>query len=123
MKKEIIFFLTIGFMLWSFKQPNIHQNYKSTTLIGSYQKMPDIMLKKGCNLCHKANETVVGPDFKSISLAYKGDKAKLIKFLNGEAAPIVNPDEFQYMKPVINQLKHVSADDKEKIAQYILSFK
>ena len=82
-----------------------------------------ITLKKGCTLCHNPEKVIVGPSFKDISKAYKGDKEKILAFLSGESKPIVNPEEFQYMKPVLNQLNHSSKEERDKIAQYIASLK
>lgn len=123
MKKNVLFFLSLGFILWSFKQPQKPLILKTVKQVTVPPKMPEIMLQKGCNLCHSANKTIVGPSFKTISLAYKDDRQKLLNFLNGKSTSIVNPAEFSYMKPVLNQLKKVSLEEKKKIVDYILSFK
>ena len=83
----------------------------------------ELIIQKGCTLCHHTEKKIVGPAFKDISNKYKGDANKILNFLEGNSDPIVYPKEFQYMKPVLNQLKHISKQEKEAIAKYIADLK
>ena len=121
MKKTIpILLLAVSFILVSFSNKknvqlttgeSIHLNEDGAKLIN----------RKGCTLCHHPEKEIVGPSFKQIAGAYKGSKEDLLAFFNGNAKSIVNPEEFQYMKPVLGQLKKMKPEEREAIASYIAS--
>ncbi|WP_457635314.1 c-type cytochrome [Persephonella sp.] len=77
---------------------------------------------KGCGACHQANVKTVGPSLKEIAQAYKGKEAELIKFLKGEAEPIVDPAKFGIMKPQLNATKNLSDEELKAMAEYMLSY-
>ncbi|WP_457625913.1 c-type cytochrome [Persephonella sp.] len=76
---------------------------------------------KGCAACHQASVDTVGPSLKKIAQAYKGKEGDLIKFLKGEAKPIVDPAKFGIMKPQLNTTKAMSDDELKAMAEFILS--
>jgi len=123
--KAIIYTSLFGLILLvsSFKNSSIQQNTENSPLVYGtiYTDGKELTVQKGCTLCHHPEKKIVGPSFKDISKAYNGDSKKLLDFLNGKSKPIVHPDEFQFMKPVLNQLKHISPEDKSEIVKYILS--
>ena len=81
-----------------------------------------LVRKKACTLCHDPVKKIVGPSFSDIAGKYKGNSAKILEFLEGKSNPIVQPEEFQYMKPVLEQLKKMSDDERKAIAKYISYF-
>ncbi len=74
MRIQILFFLSISFILGAFKVPHNQLILKTYHQYDAPPDMPPIMLEKGCNLCHTGDKTIVGPSFKTISLTYKGDR-------------------------------------------------
>ena len=62
---------------------------------------------------------IVGPSLRQIAQAYQGNAGAVLKFLNGNAGPIVDPKEFSYMKPVLNQLKNMKPEERKALADYI----
>ncbi|WP_293448540.1 c-type cytochrome [Persephonella sp.] len=76
---------------------------------------------KGCGACHQANVKTVGPSLKEIAQAYKGKEGELIKFLKGEAKPIVDPAKFGIMKPQLNATKNMSDEELKAMAEFILN--
>ncbi len=78
---------------------------------------------KGCTACHQAAVDTVGPALKKIAAAYAGKKEELIKFFNGEGKPKVDPAKFAIMQPQIATLKSLSPEEKEALADFILSHK
>ena len=82
-----------------------------------------LTIQKGCTLCHYPDKKIIGPSFKDIANIYNGDPEKIFNFLNGNSNPIVDTKEFRYMKPVLNQLKHISKEEKEAIAKFIAGLK
>ncbi|NPA17435.1 c-type cytochrome [Persephonella sp.] len=75
---------------------------------------------KGCAACHQANVDTVGPSLKKIAQAYKGKEAELIKFLKGEAKPIVDPAKFGIMKPQLNATKNMSDEELKAMAEFMM---
>ena len=76
---------------------------------------------KGCSACHQASVKTVGPSLKQIAQAYKGKEGDLIKFLKGEAKPIVDPAKFGIMKPQLNTTKAMSDEELKALAEFIVS--
>jgi cytochrome c551/c552 len=87
------------------------------------EKGKQLFTSKGCGACHQPNADTVGPSLAKIAQAYAGKKEDLIKFLKGEGQAIVDPAKFAIMQPNLNQLKGLSDEDLEAIAEYILSVK
>ena len=110
----IVYFTTGIFTLTNNQQP-------SNDIINVDGK--ELTVRLGCTLCHNPTKKIVGPSFNEISKTYAGNQEKLLKFLNGQGNPIVHPKEFEYMKPVLNQLKHKTEDEKKALVAYIISLK
>ncbi len=82
-----------------------------------------IFQSKGCGACHQPAADTVGPSLKKIAQAYAGKEDQLVKFLKGEAQPIVDPAKFAIMKAQLTPLKGLSEEELKALAQYMLSFK
>ncbi len=121
---KFLFFGIIAGLLFSFKPTDQTQsNITNQVPVSSKLAGKELVQSKGCTLCHHEINKVVGPSFTDISTTYKGDHNKLIKFFKGEAEPLNKGEEFSFMKPVVNQLKHMKEAEREAIATYILSLK
>ncbi|SNZ02452.1 cytochrome c [Persephonella hydrogeniphila] len=79
-----------------------------------------IFKSKGCSACHKPASKSMGPSLKEIAQAYKGKEGDLVKFLKGEAKPIVDPAKFSMMKPQLSKTKALSDDELKALADFIL---
>ncbi|WP_338151265.1 c-type cytochrome [Persephonella sp. IF05-L8] len=77
--------------------------------------------EKGCAGCHQASVESVGPSLKKIAEAYKGKEEELVKFLKGEAKPIVDPAKFGVMQGQISITKALSDEERKALADFILS--
>jgi len=75
---------------------------------------------KGCTACHQPTVKTVGPSLKEIAQTYKGKEDQLIKFLKGEADPIVDPAKFGIMKPYLNATKNLSDEELKAMAEFIM---
>ncbi|MDQ7038662.1 MAG: c-type cytochrome [Aquificota bacterium] len=82
-----------------------------------------IFKAKGCASCHQPTADTVGPSLKKIAQAYVGKEAELVKFLKGQADPIVDPPKFAIMKPQLTLIKNLSDEEFQALADYIMSFK
>ncbi|NPB06169.1 MAG: c-type cytochrome [Aquificae bacterium] len=81
-----------------------------------------IFQQKGCASCHQPNVDTVGPSLKKIAQAYESVE-QLVKYLKGEAQPIVDPAKANIMNAQLAQLKGLSEEELKALAEYILSFK
>ena len=80
-----------------------------------------IFLENGCTACHKPDVKSVGPALKDIAAKYNKDAGKLVKFLKGEADPIVDPAQFSVMKPNLKNTAKLPDADLKALADYIFS--
>ncbi len=77
--------------------------------------------EKGCTACHHPEIDTVAPAVKKIANVYKHNKEALKKFLKGKSEPKVDPARFSLMKPQLNDTKHMSDKELEKLVEFILS--
>lgn len=82
-----------------------------------------IFKAKGCASCHQPTADTVGPSLKKIAQAYVGKEDQLVKFLKGQAKPIVDPAKAAIMMPQLTLIKNLSDEEFQALANYIMSFK
>jgi cytochrome c len=86
------------------------------------EKGEEIFKSKGCILCHKPGRSSgTIPSLPDLAKAYKGKQKQLVKYLNGEAGPIVNPERAGTMKRQIEKTKAMSDSDRIALADFMLS--
>ena len=73
-----------------------------------------------CGGCHKADTSNAFPSLKEVAGAYQGKEAQLIKYLNGEADPIVQPAKAKIMQRYIEKTKALSDADRRALADFIM---
>jgi cytochrome c len=83
----------------------------------------EIFKSKGCIFCHKLGDRSSGtiPSLSELAKAYKGKQKQLVKYLNGEADPIVKPERAVIMKRQIEKTKALSDSDRTALADFLLS--
>ncbi len=77
--------------------------------------------EKGCVACHHPEIDTVAPAVKKIASVYKHNREALKKFLRGKGEPKVDPARFSLMKPQLNDTKHMSDEELEKLIEFIIS--
>ncbi len=79
--------------------------------------------QSGCTACHNPTKDQLsmglGPSIKMIKDAYKGDTAKLVKFLKGQGKPVVAPEKFATMQGQIAITKTFPDSKLQAIANYL----
>ena len=75
----------------------------------------------GCVACHQVDTKTVGPSIKDIAAAYTDNKEGLIRFMKGEGEAIVDPAQAVLMQPQVEVTKAMSDDEREALADYVLS--
>ncbi len=123
MKKILL--LLLGVMLsLAFTSPvkSVRQSNSEAYFVNDPVSGKTLVRKKACTLCHDPSKDVVGPSFNAIALKYEGNSEKILEFLEGKRDPIVKPEDFKYMKPVLEQLAKMSDKERKAIAKYISYF-
>jgi len=76
----------------------------------------------GCSTCHKeAAKSQTLPSLSEIAQAYGGKPDPLVKYLNGEAGPILRPESGAAMKRYVEKTKALSDADRKALADFIMS--
>ena len=93
-----------------------------TTALSAGEKGEEIFKSQGCKLCHKSEGTSGSfPSLSEIAMAYKGKQKELVRYLNGEADPIVKPEMAGTMKRQIEKTKALSDSQRTALADFMLS--
>ncbi len=82
-----------------------------------------LFASKGCVACHKEDAKLVGPALKEIAKVYADKKGNMVKFLKGNADPIVDPSQFAVMKANFAVTKAMKAEELQAVTAYIRSVK
>ncbi|KAF2509054.1 c-type cytochrome [Flavobacterium foetidum] len=74
-----------------------------------------------CTACHQPDQKIIGPSIQEIAKIYKDKKGDMVTFLKGNAAPIVDPSQFEVMKTNFAITKEMSDEELKAIETYINS--
>ncbi len=75
-----------------------------------------------CGMCHKPDKKTGAISLAEIVQTYS-DRDKLVKFFKGEQKPLIETDRWGMMRGWLEKIKALPDEDKEALADYILSFK
>ena len=77
--------------------------------------------KGNCVACHLINQKVIGPSIQDMSKIYKAQNGNIINFLIHDAAPIIDPSQYQIMKTNFTITKAMTDQELKAIEAYIYS--
>jgi cytochrome c len=81
-----------------------------------------IFFGKGtCVSCHKVDEKLIGPSLQDIAKMYKEKNGSIVAFLKGESEAIVDPSQYELMKPNLVLTKTFSDEELQGIEAYFNS--
>ncbi len=119
MKKYILLLVTI--IVVSCK----NQETKTTEIAKSQSPIElgkELFEGKGnCVACHLVNQKVIGPSIQDIAKIYKAKNGNIINFLIHDAAPIIDPSQYEVMKTNFTITKAMSDQELKAIEAYIYS--
>ena len=78
--------------------------------------------KGNCFSCHRPDQKVVGPSIQEIAKIYKEKNGDIVKFLQGDGEPIVDPSQYEVMKTNFYLTKTFSDKELKSIEAYMYSF-
>ena len=73
-----------------------------------------------CGICHKPDISKTSPSLREIAQAYHGKEEHLIKYLKGEAAPVIETGKANMMKGALEKTKALSDADRQALADFIM---
>ena len=77
--------------------------------------------KGACVACHKEDVKLVGPSLQDIAKMYKEKNGDMVAFLKGEHEPIVDPAQYELMKPNLVLTKTFSDEELKALEAYVNS--
>lgn len=122
--KKIVFLLSILIFI-SCKKEN-QESFGKPETATEVQKPEDlgkeIFLGKGaCIACHKPDVKLVGPSLQDIAKIYKDKNGDMVTFFKGEGEPLVDPTQFEIMKPNFAVTKTFSDEELKALEAYVYS--
>ncbi len=73
-----------------------------------------------CGICHKVDTGKAYPSLREIATVYNGDREKLISYLQGKSAAIVNEEKSKTMEKYLEKTKALSDDELKSLAEYMM---
>jgi cytochrome c len=68
------------------------------------------------------DQKIIGPSIQDIAKIYKAKKGNILDFLKNDAAPLVDPSQYEVMKTNFAITKSMSEEELKALETYILSF-
>jgi len=78
--------------------------------------------KGNCVACHLVNQKVIGPSIQEMSKIYKAQNGNIINFLKNDAAPIIDPSQYEIMQTNFAITKAMSDAELKALEAYIYSY-
>lgn len=77
--------------------------------------------KGNCVACHQIDQKVIGPSIQDIAKIYKDKNGDMVSFLKGEGEAIVDPSQYELMKPNLEITKTFSDEELKALEAYVYS--
>ena len=77
--------------------------------------------KGACIACHSVNTKLIGPSLQDIAKIYKQKNGDMVTFFKGEGEAIVDPSQFNLMKPNLELTKTFSDEELKALEIYVNS--
>jgi cytochrome c551/c552 len=82
-----------------------------------------IFKSQSCGSCHKAGGSGISPSLKTISEAYLNKEDQLMRYLKGEAEPIINPERAGMMRRYIKMTQSLSDEERKILVDFMMGHK
>ncbi|MBG6109182.1 cytochrome c [Flavobacterium sp. CG_9.10] len=77
--------------------------------------------KGNCVACHQVNNKLIGPSVQDIAKIYKEKNGNIIAFLKEDAAPLVDPSQYEVMKTNFALTEEMSDEELKGLEAYFYS--
>jgi cytochrome c len=75
-----------------------------------------------CGVCHKPDTGKMNLSLREIAEAYQGKEEQLIKYLKGEAEPMIRPEKADMMKRSVEKTKGLTDEERRALAVFMLGY-
>lgn len=126
-KKLVLPILLAGMLtLVSCKKDGSEESFGKSETTSEVQKPEDLGKelfngKGACIACHKPDVKLVGPSLQDIAKIYKEKNGDMVSFLKGEGKPIVDPTQYELMKPNFVITKTFTDQELKALEAYVFS--
>jgi len=122
--KKVIFLLSV--LIFTSCKKESQESFGKTEATTEVQKPEDLGKeifegKGACVACHKPDVKLVGPSLQDIAKIYKDKNGDMVSFLKGEGEPIVDPTQYEVMKPNFVLTKTFSDEELKALEAYVYS--
>ena len=128
--KKLLFLATV-LLLMSCKKENQESfgkaENKSEESAENIAKSPEELGKEifegkgNCVACHQVNNKLIGPSVQDIAKIYKEKNGNIIAFLKEDAAPLVDPSQYEVMKTNFALTEEMSDEELKGLEAYFYS--
>ena len=77
--------------------------------------------KGACVACHKPDVKLIGPSLQDLAKIYKEKNGDMVSFFKGEGEAIVDPTQYEVMKPNLELTKTFSDEELKALEAYVYS--
>ena len=127
MKKTVLSILLTGILtLVSCKKEGSEESFGKPETTTEAQNPEDsgaenFAGKGACVACHKPDVKLIGPSLQDIAKIYKEKNGDMVTFLKGEGEAIVDPSQYNLMKPNLELTKTFSDEELKALEAYVNS--
>ena len=128
MKNSLLFpiVLIVVMTIISCKKESSEESFGKSETVTEVQKPEDLGKelfngKGACIACHQVDQKVIGPSLQDIAKIYKEKNGDMVRFLKGEAEPIVDPTQYEIMKTNFAITKAMSDTELKALETYVYS--
>ena len=104
------------------KEPKPATNYESEARTETQTGQELFEGEGNCFACHKPDQKIIAPSLQEIARTYKAQNGDIVKFLKGDAQPLVDPSQYETMKTNFAVTKTMSDAQLKALQAYIYSF-
>lgn len=123
MKKVLFVFAVFAFLSCKKESEESFGKTEATTEVQKPEVLGAAIFagKGACVACHKPDIKLVGPSLQDIAKIYKEKNGDMVHFLKGEGEPIVDPSQYELMKPNFIITKTFSDEELKALEAYVYS--
>lgn len=123
MKKSIFILIVLAFISCKKESQESFGKSETTTETKTPEDLgAEIFVGKGnCFACHNPDVKLVGPSLKDIAKIYKEKNGDMVSFLKGVGKPIVDPSQYDLMKPNLELTKTFTDKELKALEAYVYS--
>ena len=124
--KKLLFLLTI-LLLICCKKEEVKKEPLYPTTTEEIAQTPEELGKEifegkgNCVACHQVDKKLIGPSIQDIAKIYKEKNGSIVAFLKDDAAPLVDPSQYEVMKTNFALTEEMPDEELKALEAYFYS--